>query len=103
MKDKKSGKNLVPLGDRIVVKVAEAENRSLGGIIIPDTAKERPRCGKVIAVGPGKLLDDGSRLLMEVTEGDEVWFNTYAGSEFEIDGEKLLVMTHQEVMCKTHN
>jgi chaperonin GroES len=90
---------LRPLADRIVVKRIEEEEVKKGGIIIPDTAKEKPQKGKVIAVGPGRLDDQGKRMPMEVKEGDIVLFSKYAGTEVKVDDEELLVMREDEVLA----
>ena len=87
-----------PLGDRIIVKRGEEERSSPGGIVIPDTAKEKPVRGRVIAVGPGRVLEDGRRWPLDVKEGDEVLFGKHAGSEVEVGGEKLLVLREDDVM-----
>jgi len=89
---------LRPLDDRIVIEQSEAEEKTTGGIILPDTAKEKPQIGKVIAVGPGKLLDDGKRNKMSVKKNDEVIYAKYIGSEVEIDGEKFVVLHESDVL-----
>ena len=89
---------LRPLDDRIVIKQSEAEEKTTGGIILPDTAKEKPQIGKVAAVGPGKLLDDGKRGKMSVKKNDEVIYAKYIGSEVEIDGEKFVVLHESDVL-----
>ena len=81
-----------PLQDRVLVKRVESETRSAGGIIIPDTAKEKPLEGIVIAVGAGKRLEDGSRVAPEVKEGDRVLFGKYAGTEIKVDGEEHMIL-----------
>ena len=88
-----------PLQDRLIVKrVEEAEQRSAGGIIIPDTAKERPQEGKVIAVGSGKRKDDGSVQPLDVKKGDHILFGKYSGSEIKIDGEEHLILREEDVL-----
>ena len=88
-----------PLQDRLIVKrVEEAEQRSAGGIIIPDTAKERPQEGKVIAVGSGKRKDDGSIQPLDVKKGDHILFGKYSGSEIKIDGEEHLILREEDVL-----
>ncbi len=87
-----------PLQDRVIVKRIEEENRTPGGIIIPDSAKEKPQQGKVLAVGPGKVLENGTRLEMTVKEGDLVLFGKYAGSEVKIDGEEVLIMREDDIL-----
>ena len=96
----KSKTKLLPLGDRIVVKPIEREEVTKGGIILPDTAKEKPREGEIIAVGPEKLNDEGTRITMDVKVGDKVIYAKYAGTEVEIDGEKLLIMHESDIMAK---
>lgn len=86
---------LKPLGDRVIVEVKEAEQTSPGGIVLPDAAKEKPQKGTVIAVGPGKILDDGSRGPMEVAVGDVVIFSKYGGTEVK-EGERELVILRQD-------
>jgi len=87
-----------PLHDRVVVKRIEAEEKSKGGIIIPDTAKEKPQEGEVVAVGKGKRLDDGKVVPLDVQKGDRILFGKYSGSEIRIDGEELLIMREDEVL-----
>ena len=87
-----------PLQDRLILKRVEEEERTKGGIIIPDTAKEKPQEGEVIAVGPGKVTDDGKRIPMEVKEGDRVLFSKYAGTEIKIDGEEHLIMREDDIL-----
>jgi chaperonin GroES len=89
---------LRPLDDRVVIKQSEAEEKTTGGIILPDTAKEKPQIGKIVAVGPGKLLDDGKRNKMSVKKNDEVIYAKYIGSEVEIDGEKFVVLHESDVL-----
>ena len=91
---------LQPLGDRIVVRPIKKEEVTKGGIVLPDTAKEKPQEGEVIAVGPGKLTDDGTRLEMEVKKGDKVIFAKYAGTEYKIDDEELLIIRDSDVLAK---
>jgi len=90
---------LVPLDDRVVVQRLEAEETTQGGIVLPDTAKEKPQKGKVVAVGPGRMLDDGSRAAPEVKEGDTVLFGKYAGTEVTIDGEEYVILKESEVLA----
>jgi len=91
---------LSPLGDRIVVRPIEREEVTKGGIILPDTAKEKPQEGEIVAVGPGKLTDDGTRIAMDVKVGDKVIYAKYAGTEVEIDDEKLMIMRESDIMTK---
>ena len=89
---------LVPLEDRIVVKPQDAEEKTAGGIVLPDTAREKPLMGKVIAVGSGKLLDNGSRAAMSVKKNDVVLYGKYSGSDVEIDGEDYKILRESEVL-----
>jgi chaperonin GroES len=88
-----------PLHDRVIVKRIEEEEKTKGGIIIPDTAKEKPVEGKVIAVGQGKVLEDGKRAPMEVKKGDRVLFGKYAGTEIKIDGEEHIIMREDDIVA----
>jgi chaperonin GroES len=90
---------IVPLGDKILVKRLEAVEKTKGGIVLPDTAKEKPKEGKVIALGDGKLLDDGKRLAFQVKKGDRILFSSYAGSEIKIEGEEFLIMSEEDVLA----
>jgi chaperonin GroES len=89
---------LRPLQDRILVQRVEEETTTKGGIIIPDTAKEKPAEGKVVAVGSGKLGDDGKRIALEIKKGDRILFGKYAGTEVKIDGEEYLIMREDDVL-----
>ena len=91
--------NVVPLNDKIVVKRLEAEDRTAGGIVLPDSAKEKPRQGKVLSLGDGKLLENGKRAAFQVKEGDRVLFSSYAGSEVKLNDDKLLIMSEDEVLA----
>jgi chaperonin GroES len=88
---------LKPLDDRIVIKQSEAEEKTTGGIILPDTAKEKPQIGKVIETGPGKLLENGKRAKMSVKKKDEVIYARYGGNEVEIDGEKYVILRESDI------
>jgi chaperonin GroES len=88
-----------PLHDRVIVKRVEEEEKTKGGIIIPDTAKEKPVEGKVIAVGDGKLADDGKKIPLEVKAGDKILFGKYAGTEIQIDGEEHLIMREDDIIA----
>jgi len=88
---------LKPLDDRIVIKQLEAEEKTTGGIILPDTAKEKPQIGKVIETGPGKLLDNGKRAKISVKKKDEVIYARYGGNEVEIDGEKYVILRESDI------
>ncbi|MDR0362202.1 MAG: co-chaperone GroES [Planctomycetota bacterium] len=91
---------LRPLDDRVVVKRLDAEEKTSGGIILPDAAKEKPQRGKVVAAGPGKLLDSGNRATPDVQPGDEVLFGKYSGTEVKVDGEELLIMRESDILAK---
>ena len=88
-----------PLADRIVVRPAEAEEKTKGGIYLPDTAKEKPVWGEVIAAGPGKTTDDGKKVTMEVKVGDKVLYGKYSGTEITIDGEEVLIMRESDIFA----
>jgi len=90
---------IVPLGDKIVVKREEAEETTAGGIVLPDAAQEKPRQGRVLSVGDGKLLPDGTRAAHLVKEGDKVLFGRYSGTEVNVDERSLLVMAEDEVLA----
>lgn len=90
---------LRPLHDRVIVQRIEEENKTPGGIIIPDTAKEKPQEGKVIAVGKGKLLEDGKIIPLTVKEGNRVLFSKYAGTEVKIEGEEFLIMREDDILA----
>ncbi len=90
---------IVPLGDRVLIKRVEAEEKTKGGIVLPDTAKEKPREGIVKAVGKGRLLDNGERAPLTVKKGDRVLFSSYAGTEIKVDGEEYLVMSEDEILA----
>lgn len=89
---------LKPLQDRILVQRVEEETTTKGGIIIPDSAKEKPAEGKVVAVGEGKVADDGKRIALEVKKGDRILFGKYSGTEVKIDGEEYLIMREDDVL-----
>jgi len=88
-----------PLHDRILVKRIEEGEQKVGGIIIPDTAKEKPQQGKVVAVGSGKIKDDGTRITLDVKDGDTILFGKYSGQEIKLDGEEFLIMREEEVLA----
>ena len=88
-----------PLHDRILVKRIEEGEQKIGGIIIPDSAKEKPQQGKVVAVGGGKVKDDGKRIALDVKEGDTILFGKYSGQEIKLDGEEFLIMREEEVLA----
>jgi chaperonin GroES len=87
-----------PLDERILVKQCEAEEKTAGGIVLPDTAKEKPQRGKVIATGPGKLLKNGKRGAMEIKKGDELFYGKYSGTEVEVNGEKFVILRETDVL-----
>jgi chaperonin GroES len=89
-----------PLGDRILLKPVEQEEEKVGGIIIPDTAKEKPQEGKVIAVGPGKLLESGERQAMSVAAGDKVLYGKYSGTEIKYENEDYLIVREDDILAK---
>ena len=89
---------LNPLDDRIVIKQLEAEEKTSGGIILPDSAKEKPQIGSVVAVGPGKMLDNGKRSQMTVKLKDEVFYSKYMGNDVEIDGQKYVIIRESDVL-----
>jgi chaperonin GroES len=91
--------NIVPLNEKIVVKRLEAEEKTAGGIVLPDSAKEKPKQGKVLSLGEGKLLENGKRAPFQVKEGDRVLFTSYAGNEVTIEGEEYLIMTEDDVLA----
>lgn len=90
---------LKPLGDRIVVKVLEREEKTKGGLFLPDTAKEKPTEGEVIAVGTGKILDNGQKQPVEVKVGDRIIFSKYAGTEVKLEGEELVIFSERDVLA----
>ena len=92
-----------PLHDRIIVRRIEEGEQKIGGIIIPDSAKEKPQQGKVIAVGAGKIKDDGKRIPLDVKEGDTILFGKYSGQEIKLDGEDYLIMREDEVLAVIDN
>jgi chaperonin GroES len=89
-----------PLDDRVVVEPLEAEEKSAGGILLPDTAKQKPQKGKVVAVGPGKLKDSGERVTLAVAVGDEVIYGKYAGNDVEVSGKDLKIMRESDILAK---
>jgi chaperonin GroES len=91
--------NIRPLGDRVVIRPSAMEEVSALGVILPDTAKEKPQKGTIIAVGTGRVLDNGQKQSMEVKEGDTVLFAKYAGTEIKIDGEELLILSEKDILA----
>jgi len=88
-----------PLGDKVIVQRLEAEAKTAGGIVLPDSAKEKPQRGKIISVGDGKQLDDGSRAAMSVKKGQEVLFTSYAGTEVKVGGKEMLIMDESDILA----
>lgn len=88
-----------PLGDRVLIKRLEAEEKTAGGIVLPDTAKEKPKRGIVQAVGDGRLLDSGERSKLQVAKDDQVLFSSYAGTEIKVDGEELLILDEGDILA----
>ncbi len=88
-----------PLADKVLVERLEAETKTAGGIVLPDTAKEKPQRGKIVAVGDGKALDDGSVQALQIKKGDEVLFTSYAGTEVKIAGKEYLIMSESDIMA----
>ena len=91
---------LNPLDDRVVVMPSSAEETTAGGIVLPDAAKEKPQRGKVVAVGPGKLLDSGERCAVSVSVGDEVLFGKYGGTDIEVDGDEVKILRESDILAK---
>jgi chaperonin GroES len=91
--------NVKPIGDKVLVKRLEAEEKTAGGIVLPDTAKEKPKQGKVIALGDGKRLEDGGRAEFQVKAGDRVIFGSYAGTEVMLDAEEYLLMSEDDILA----
>ena len=94
---------LKPLGDRMVVEPIEQEETTAGGILLPETAKEKPQEGKVIAVGPGRIDDSGNRVKMEVKEGDRVLYAKYAGTEIKLEDKKVLILKESDILAHVEN
>lgn len=88
-----------PLGDKVIVKRLEAEDKTAGGIVLPDSAKEKPKRGRVQSVGEGKLNDKGERVPLQVKRGDQILFTSYAGTEIKVEGEELLIMDESEILA----
>lgn len=91
--------NVKPLADRVIVKPIDPEEKKQGSIIIPDTAKEKPQEGEIIAVGPGKISDSGNKVAMEVKKGDKVLYGKYSGTEVSIDGDDYLIMRESDILA----
>ena len=90
---------LRPLGDRVVIQPTPREEMTKSGIVLPDTAKEKPQEGKILAAGPGRIADDGTREPMDVKEGDKVLYAKYAGTEFKVEGEELLIVSQKDILA----
>lgn len=91
--------NVKPLGEKVLIKRLEVEGKTAGGIVLPDTAKEKPKEGKIVAIGDGKLLKNGERTKLQVKKGDRVLFTSYGGTEVKIDGEEYLLMSEDEILA----
>ena len=90
---------VIPLNDKILVERVEAEEKTAGGIVLPDTAKEKPKQGKVLSLGEGKVLDTGKRQAFQVKKGDTVLFSSYAGSEIKVEGKEYLIMSEEDILA----
>src|SRR4051812_41062276 len=99
-KEKEVALKVRPLDDRVVVEPLEAEDKSAGGILLPDTAKQKPQRGRVLAVGPGKLLDNGQRCELSVARGDEVIYGRYSGNDIEVGGKEIKIMREGDILAK---
>jgi chaperonin GroES len=99
-KEKEVALSVRPLDDRVVVEALEAEEKTAGGILLPDTAKQKPQRGRVLATGPGKLRDNGQRSALAVHKGDEVLFGRYSGNDIEVNGRELKIMRESEILAK---
>jgi len=91
---------LQPLGDRVVIKAIEREEVTKGGLVLPDTAKEKPQEGEVVAVGPGRLTEDGNRIAMEVKKGDRVIYAKYGGTEIKLEDEEFIILRESDILAK---
>ena len=92
--------NLQPLGDRLIVEILEEEESTASGIVLPDTAKEKPQRGRVLAVGPGARAEDGKRIEMDLSDGDEVIFSKYGGTEIKLGADEVLILRESDVLAK---
>jgi chaperonin GroES len=99
-KEKELNLKIRPLDDRVVVEPLEAEEKTAGGIVLPDTAKQKPQRGRVLAVGPGKLRDDGHRSAVSVSKGDEVIYGRYAGSDIEVERKEIKILRESDILAK---
>ena len=91
--------NIQPLSDRVLIKPISGEEKTAGGIIVPDTAKEKPMKGEIVAVGPGKMGDDGKRISMDVKKGEKVLYGKYSGTEFKLDDQEYLIMNQDDILA----
>jgi chaperonin GroES len=99
-KEKEPNLRIRPLDDRVVVEPLEADEKTAGGILLPDTAKQKPQRGRILAIGPGKLLDDGKRAAMSVAKGDEVIYGRYSGSDIEVDRREIKILRETDILAK---
>jgi chaperonin GroES len=99
-KEKEVALKVRPLDDRVVVEPLEADEKSAGGILLPDTAKQKPQRGRVLAVGPGKLLENGTRSELSIAKGDEVIYGRYAGNDVEVSGKEVKIMRESDILAK---
>src|ERR1700760_605725 len=99
-KEKEAQLKVRPLDDRVVVEPLEAEEKTAGGILLPDTAKQKPQRGRILAIGPGKLLDDGKRAALSVAKGDEVIYGRYSGSDIEMDRREIKILRETDILAK---
>jgi chaperonin GroES len=99
-KDKELNLKVRPLDDRVVVEPLEAEEKTAGGILLPDTAKQKPQRGRVLAVGPGRLRDNGERIAVNVVKGDEVLYGKYSGSDIEVDRKEIKILRESDILAK---
>jgi chaperonin GroES len=99
-KEKDVSLKIRPLDDRVVVEPLEAEEKTPGGILLPDTAKQKPQRGRVLAIGPGKLRDNGERSVLAVTKGDEVLYGRYGGNDIEVEGREIKILRESDILAK---
>ena len=91
--------NIKPLGDRVVIKLVEREEKTASGIVLPDTVKEKPQEGEIVAIGSGRVLENGEKVALEVKEGDRVIYSKFAGSEVKVDGEEYLILAERDILA----
>ena len=94
-----AGISIRPLGEKVIIKRLEAESKTAGGIVLPDSAKEKPKRGTVLSVGEGRLLDTGKRKPLQVSKGDQVLFTSYSGTEVKVDGEEVIIMDESDILA----